>query len=104
MRKHPDKKVIEYLKFRFPIYIADPDAFSNVYVRNHYSAMAYPMEVNENIQKEIIFGPLPDKYMHIICSSILTRPKGISKCRVILDFLFSLVILFFFGFFLYFYN
>ena len=90
LRHYTDNKIIQYMKFGFPLGISDPDALNNVNIRNHYSAKAYPMAINKYIQKEmshrVILGPLTSKHMHNVhCSPMLTRPKSVNKRCVTLD-------------------
>ena len=87
---YPDKMLLQYLKFGFPLSLTSPDQLHNTQVRNHYSANQYPAAIQEYLQKETqlgaILGPTPyvnSKHFH--CSPLLTRPKDLHKRRVILN-------------------
>ena len=87
---YPDKRVIQYLKFGFPLSLTEGHDLHNTDVSNHASAVQYPEAVTEYLEKEMalgaILGPVakvPHANYH--CSSLLTRPKDLNKCRVILD-------------------
>ena len=55
---YPDKMLMEYLKFRFPLSLANPDNLHNTKVVNHHSAIQYPDAVNGYLQKEIALGAM----------------------------------------------
>ena len=87
---YPDKRVIQYLKFGFPLSLSDNNDLHNTDISNHASAIQYPEDVEEYLNKEIslgaILGPvaeIPDQNYH--CSPLLTRPKNMNKRRVILN-------------------
>ena len=87
---YPDKRVIQYLKFSFPLSLSKSNNLHNTAVANHASALQYPEAVQDYRDKEIslgyIIGPvtyIPDK--DYLCSPLLTCPKDTYKCRVILD-------------------
>ena len=87
---YPDKRVVQYLKFGFPLSLSDNNDLHNTDISNHASAIQYPEAVEEYLNKEIslgaILGPvveIPDQNYH--CSPLLTRPKDINKRRVILN-------------------
>ena len=88
---YPDQRVIQYLKFGFPLSLSDDHNLHNTNnISNHASAIQYPKAVEEYLNKEIalraILGPVaevPDKDYH--CSPLLTRPKDINKRKVILN-------------------
>ena len=87
---YPDKRVIQYLKFGFPLSLTEGHNLHNTDVSNHASAVQYPEAVTEYSEKEMalgaILGPV-DKVPHdnYHCSPLLTRPKDLNKRRVILD-------------------
>ena len=90
LHSYPDKMLLQYLKFGFPLSLTSPDHLHNTQVKNHYSANQYPAAIQEYLQKETqlgaILGPTPcvdSKYFH--CSPLLTRPKDLHKRRVILN-------------------
>ena len=87
---YPDRMLIEYLKFGFPLSLANPDNLHNIKVVNHHSAIQYPDAVNDYLHREIalgaIVGPVDDitcKNYH--CSPLLSRPKDSDKRRIILN-------------------
>ena len=87
---YPDKRVIQYLKFGFPLSLDENNNLHNIDISNHVSALQYPDAVQDYLDKEIslgaIIGPVtyvPDKDYH--CSPLLTRPKDTHKRRVILN-------------------
>ena len=86
---YPNKKLIQYLKFGFPLSIQSPDKLTNTDIKNHYTALQYPRKVADYLQQEKSFGAIlgpfdhpPSEHMH--CSPLLTRPKDGNKRRVIL--------------------
>ena len=90
LRDYPDKRLLQYLKFGFPLSIGNPDGLCNTQIVNHYSALQYPDQVLQYIAKEMdlraILGPLshpPSDHFH--CSPLLTRPKDITDRRIILN-------------------
>ena len=87
---YPDKRIIQYLKFGFPLSLDQNNNLHNIDITNHVSALQYPEAVQDYLNKEIslgaIIGPVtyvPDEEYH--CFPLLTRPKDIHKCRVILN-------------------
>ena len=87
---YPDKHLIEYLKFGFPLSITNSQAIHNQSIVNHHSALQFSEAVEEYIQREkahgTLLGPAKDiqcPYIH--CSPLLTRHKDISKRRIILN-------------------
>ena len=87
---YPDKHLIEYLKFGIPLSITNSQAIHNQSIVNHHSAIQFPEAVKEYIQQEkahgTLLGPAKDiQCPHIHCSPLLTRPKDISKRKIILN-------------------
>ena len=87
---YPDKHLLQYLKFGFPLSITNPQALSNQTTNNHHSATQFPKAVKEYIQQEkaheALIGPAKDiQCPHIHCSPLLTRPKDTDKRRIILN-------------------
>ena len=71
LQDYPDKRLLQYLKFGFPLYLKKPDELRNTQIVNHYSALQYPDQVLQYIDKEInlgaILGPcshLPSNHFH----------------------------------------
>ena len=94
LQDYPDKKLVQYLQFRFPLSLKNPDILHNNDVKNHYSALQFPLAIEQYLNKELsegaIIGPLTDfdqssEQGHIHFSPLLTRPKGPDKRRIILD-------------------
>ena len=90
LKDYPDKRLIQYLKFGFPLSIKDPHTLKNKEISNHFSAMAFPEQVSMYLDKEIslgaMLGPMdvpPCEDFH--CSPLLTCPKDGDKRRVILN-------------------
>ena len=87
---YPDKHLIQYLKFGFPLSLGSPHLLTNKAVVNHHSALQYPHAIEKYISKEqgfgTILGPvnhIPSPHYH--CSPLLTRPKDTNDRRVILN-------------------
>ena len=87
---YQDKRLLHYLKFGFPLSLRNSDELCNAQIVNHYSALQYPDQVLQYINKEIAWGgilcPLdypPSDHFHY--SPLLTRPKDGSDRRIILD-------------------
>ena len=90
LRDYPDKFLLQYLKFGFPLSLTDPTSLHNVHISNHPSALAYPEVVDQYIAKEVglgaMLGPSDHKnFDHYHCSPLLTRPKETDKRCVILN-------------------
>ena len=71
LKDYPNKKLIEYLKFGFPLSIQSPNKLTNTDVKNHYTALQYPKEVATYLQQEKSFGAIlgpfdhpPSEHMH----------------------------------------
>ena len=87
---YPDRKLLQYLTFGFPLSLSEPETLGNKVIKNHISALQYPEAVDRYLAKEFeagaIIGPMSDiNNFHIHCSPLLTRPKDTDKRRVILD-------------------
>ena len=87
---YPDKHILQYLKFGFPLSLNDKTRLNSQHVTNHYSALAYPEAVTEYLLKEVGLGAMLGPFdtidsTDIHCSPLLTRPKDFDKRRVILD-------------------
>ena len=90
LKDYPDKHLIQYLKFGFPLSIKDAYTLKNTSISNHLSAIAFPQQVSAYLHKEIslgaMLGPMtspPCEDFH--CSPLLTRPKDKDKRRVIVN-------------------
>ena len=91
---YPDKKLLQYLQYGFPLSLKNSHVLNNLSVKNHFSALAHPRAVESYLEKEktegAILGPIKNlggdpEHVHIHCSPLLTRPKDIDKRRIILD-------------------
>ena len=90
LKDNPDKFLIQYLKFGFPLSICNHDNLKISKVTNHHSAIQYPRAVQDYISKELKHGALlgPVNHIHsphLHCSPLLTRPKDEDKRRIILN-------------------
>ena len=87
---YPDKFLINYLKFGFPLSINDHTKLSNTNINNHASAIHFPNAIAEYIAKEKDCGAMlgsVDKVNspHYHCSPNLTKSKDDNKRRVIVN-------------------
>ena len=87
---YPDQMLIQYLKFGFPLSLINPDALCVTDIQNHHSAMQFPINVQEYLDNEGSFGAMlgpVDRVdsQHFHCSPLWTRPKDITRRRVILN-------------------
>ena len=84
LRDYPDKILINYLKFGFPLSINNHTKLANTNVSNHASAMHFPDAIAEYIAKEKDCGAmlgLVDNLNshHYHCFPILTWPKDVTR-------------------------
>ena len=87
---YPDRMLLEYLKFGFPLSLSEPELLNNTSITNHHSALQYPAAVDDYLQKEISLGAiigLVDQVNSNMyhCSPLLSRPKDEKKRRIILN-------------------
>ena len=90
LKDYEDKRVVQYIKFGFPLSLNNPHELNNTDITNHYSACQHPQQVQQYINKEIKLGALLGPvnvidHEHFHCSPLLTRPKDVNKRRVILN-------------------
>ena len=94
LHDYPDKKLIQYLQYGFPLSLSSPESLRNHTVKKHFSALRHPSAIQEYLDKEqsygAILGPVRNfgqevDHKQIHCSPLLTRPKDGNKHRVILD-------------------
>ena len=90
LENSPNTRLLDYLKFGFPLSLYNHESLANKDVVNHFSALQYPSAVTEYLHKEVnsgaILGPFDDiPYHEFHCFPLLTRPKDIDKRRVILN-------------------
>ena len=81
---YPDKMLIEYLKFGFPLSLANPDNLHNTKIVNYHSAVQYSGAVNDYLCKETalgaIVGPVDDiRHNAYHCSPCLVAPRIMIK-------------------------
>ena len=57
---YPDKRILEYLRFGFPLSLNDKAQLNSQHVTNHHSALAYPEAVTEYLLKEVGLGAMLD--------------------------------------------
>ena len=65
LSNYPNRKLIQYLKFGFPLYIQSPDKLTNMDVKNHYTALQYPKEVASYLQEEKSVGAILGPFVSI---------------------------------------
>ena len=90
LEDYADKRVLQYIKFGFPLSLTNPRELNNTEVTNHFSACQYHCQVQEYIEKEIKLGALLGPFTEIDheqfhCSPLLTQPKDADERRVILN-------------------
>ena len=90
LESSPNTRLLDYLKFGFPLSLYNHESLTNKDIVNHFSALQYPSAVTEYLHKEVnlgaILGPFVDiPYHEFHCSPLLTRPKDTDKRRVILN-------------------
>ena len=87
---YSDKRVLQYVKFGYPILLKNSEELCNKETTNHYSACQYPSEVQKYIGKETSFGALLGPVQQVVhpqyhCSPLMIRPKDTGSRQVILD-------------------
>ena len=90
LKDSPNTRLLDYLKFGFPLSLCNHEFLANKDIVNHFSALQHPSAVTEYLQKEVklgaILGPFEEvPYHEFHCSPLLTRPKDVDKRRVILN-------------------
>ena len=90
LRDYADKRVIQYIRFGYPLSLHNPQELCNKEITNHFSACQYPSQVQSYLDKESKLGALLGPVNNINhdqyhCSPLLTRPKDTDKRRVILN-------------------
>ena len=84
-----DGKLLDYLKFGFPLNIASREQITNNAQDNHASANEYGEEIDAFFKTELeegaLFGPFEEEPHPVFTwAPLMTRPKGTGR-RVILD-------------------
>ena len=90
LQDYSDKRVLQYIKFGFPLSLTNASELGNKEVTTHYSASQYPGEVQKYIDKEKSAGALLGPVKNIVheqyyCSPLMTRPKDNGSRHVMLD-------------------
>ena len=90
LHDYADKHLLQYIKFEYQLSLINPHGLRNKEVINHYSAIQYPRQVQEYLDKEKALGALLGPVNHLDhnqyhCSPLLTRPKDVDKRRIILN-------------------
>ena len=85
-----DDRLIQYIKFGFPLSIQNPSQLHNKDVCNHQSALQYPIDIQKYLDKEIKLGVMLGPFEVVRhpgyhCSPLMSRPKEGDSRRVILD-------------------
>ena len=80
LQGYPDDRLLQYLKFGFPLSLTSPDSLHNQEVSNHFSAPQYPQDIQKYLSKETslgaMLGPVDSinsKEFH--CSPLMSRPN-----------------------------
>ena len=65
---YPDKHLLQYIKFGFPLSISHPNRLTNNRAVNHHSAIQYPDAIVKYIAKEEGFGTIlgPASQIHTL--------------------------------------
>ena len=66
LQSYSDKRVLQYIKFGYPLSIENAEGLCNKEMTNHYSACQYPLEVQKYIDKEKLLGALLGPIPHIV--------------------------------------
>ena len=87
---YPDDRLIQYIRFGFPLSIHNCSQLQNRDVCNHHSALQYPNDIQTYLHKEIEMGAMlgPKDFVdhpEYHCSPLMSRPKDGDSRRVILD-------------------
>ena len=90
LQDYPDDRLIQYVRFGFPLSIHNRSELHNTDVCNHQSALQYPVDISKYLKKEIelgaMLGPISVvNHLEYHCSPVMSRPKEGDSRRVILD-------------------
>ena len=58
LQGYPDNRLIQYIRFGFPLSIHKRSELHNIEANNHYSAVQYPHDIKKYIDKEIELGAM----------------------------------------------
>ena len=58
LQGYPDDRLLQYLKFGFPLSLISPDSLDNQEVSNHFSARQYPQDIQKYLSKETSLGAM----------------------------------------------
>ena len=56
LKDYLNKRILQYIKFGFPLSLTKASELCNKEVTNHYSACQYPEEVHKYIDKEVFWS------------------------------------------------
>ena len=90
LQDYPDDRLLQYVRFGFPLSIHNWSELNNVDICNHYSALQFPDDVSKYLKKEIelgaMLGPTSGvNHTEFYWSPLMSRPKDGDSRRVILD-------------------
>ena len=90
LQGYPDNRLMQYIRFGFPLSIHNSSDLHNSEVSNYYSAVQYPHDTRKYLDKEIelgaMLGPVEVvNHPEFHCSPLMSRPKEGDTRRVILD-------------------
>ena len=90
LKTYEDQHLVNLLRCGFPLGVHNRSKLTRTVIENHSTAKQFSEAVSEYIEKEKKFGALlgpftspPHSLYH--CSPLLTRPKDIDKCCIIVD-------------------
>ena len=73
---YPDKHLLQYIKFGFPLSISHPNRLTNNRAVNHHSAIQYPDAIVKYIAKEEGFGTILGPASQIHTLIIIAPPSS----------------------------
>ena len=90
LQGYPDNRLIQYIRFGFPLSIYNGSELHNMEVSIHYSAIQYPHDIKKYLKTEIELGAMLGtagvvNHPEFHCSPLMSRPKEGETRSVILD-------------------
>ena len=90
LQGYPDDRLLQYIKFGFPLSLTSSDSLHNQEVSNHFSARQYLQDIQKYLSKEIslgaMLGPVDSvNSRDLHCSPLMSHPKDGDSRRVIMD-------------------
>ena len=73
---YPEKHVLQYIKFDFPLSISHPNLLTSTKVVNHHCATQYPDAIVKYIAKEQSFGTILGPSSQIHTPIIIVPPSS----------------------------